>query len=172
MHKSEIACQELDLNELEVVNLTELGKCIQSFCEEYLHLIYDIKRFGWLDGGCFALASGLELIFNKHAPGLELSFVCVGRTHIPIDHVVVNCHHPVCGDIYIDADGVATADEINNKMIFMESTGTSGIKDLDLSVKEPFPISDFSNENIPQSVYLASLDHEIGELIKNEFESI
>lgn len=103
----------------EVVNHTVFGRTIYQHKGDYVRLLWDHGlEFGPLDGGCHPFALGMQLYLKDN--GIECTLTSVGSK--PADHIVVAVETGI-GGVYIDGDGVATADDLLAKMRVCEMIG-------------------------------------------------
>lgn len=90
-----------------VRNHTALGRELRVFANANIDLL-DQHGHGWLDGGCRTFAEALSVWSNGQ----------INPVYIHSGHVVGQI-----GNVYIDADGVATLDDLIKKMSIAEQVG-------------------------------------------------
>ena len=129
-----------------VVNSSELGRIIQSSARRSLK---HLNSVGFMDGGCLIFANAVMDFFK----GYDVSLAIVGRFGNN-DHVVVKL--VVEGkNYYIDADGVASAEEIIYKMERLELNG-------DKAFIEEYLSTDFLKDKNIESKVLKELRSSVG----------
>lgn len=159
--------QSFDLNSSTVLNHTPFGSAVQELCEEIVSIPLEKIECGFSDGGCYSLALSMKRLFDHVVPAAPSRIVAVGREDIPVDHAVLECRHPLLGLVYIDSDGMASADLINEKMIFIEQTGTSVIKELPLGGFDS--VRSFDEIGLPSALLVELLSSDLPEIISKEF---
>ncbi len=114
--------QSIILDDNEIDNHTKLGKVIKKSALELLPYFLDRHNCGFLDGGCLLFAESIKEALNKLKIDSEL--YCVGRKD-NLDHMIVKIEHIAFGQVFIDADGLSTEQEMIDKMIFLEQLPTN-----------------------------------------------
>lgn len=106
----------------KVLNILPVGTDLKRFCNDNIDLILSKEECGWMDGGCFTLATAFKLWLGSH---VELEAV-VRDKNDSLDHVVAK----VAG-VYLDGDGVASKEDVLEKMRVIESVmGSISIRPL------------------------------------------
>ena len=99
----------------KVLNILPVGTELKKFCNDNIDLIISKEDCGWMDGGCFSLATAFKMWLGSHA---QLEGV-VREKNDTLDHVVVKV-----GEVYLDADGVATKEDLLGKIRVIELVDT------------------------------------------------
>ena len=121
-----------------VINTLPTGIHIQKFCRKHADFF---SGHGFMDGGCFVLASALaQWIGNRVSHQMQ---TVVNEKGIP-QHVVLQ----VCGGFYVDADGVGCKTDLINKMELMENIRGAQIVRFDLETALNYGIPTYSHSDI------------------------
>lgn len=100
-----------ECHQASVLNLTSFGHALQQWCRrEDMHEV--LGDYGFMDGGCLQLALAIQSVLG--ADQCEVRFICQGKTP---QHAVAYLPAHVLGvAICLDADGLATVEELEHKM--------------------------------------------------------
>ncbi|WP_305906274.1 hypothetical protein Q9L42_020740 (plasmid) [Methylomarinum sp. Ch1-1] len=104
--------QQIDQDGIK--NHHPFGKDLQAFCAQDKNIEL-FPSHGFMDGGCYALAIALK----QYLSGVRTAFYSLSRPGI-IDHIVLQVKTP-SGEFYLDADGIATKDDLLTKAERMEN---------------------------------------------------
>lgn len=94
-----------------------LGILNESFswiCEKYYEQALQETGGGWFDGACWHLASASYDVLRL--TGHDVTLCHVSRNPDNPDHAVVFCRNDQGENLYFDADGLQTADQLIDKM--------------------------------------------------------
>jgi len=156
-------CQEVVLDDSlapEIVNHTVLGREIADFADHNVDIFREHNLcHGFFDGGCLAFASALLMWIGNLVPA---RLVYCGRRGIG-DHVVVEMEY-TGRKFYLDADGLATADEIVKKMknIELSHYGEDVLASVGIYDWRPSEfINDYSDIGLPDA-FAERLEKNIG----------
>jgi len=122
-----------------------------------------------MDGGCLVFANSLKNTFDKIKIDCEL--YVVGRID-HLDHIILKTTHPKYGEIFIDAAGIASKQEIMDKMIFIEQLPSDNIDCLSVNNKNVLPIpEDYGRYQNKEAIYNSSsiISKAFIQLIKKNF---
>lgn len=120
-------------HDFEIINKTKIGKEIQSFSQSMEVYLENEANCNFMNGGCYLFARVMKEKLKKYNP----TYSSVGRKVIVengvevaevIDHVIlkINFEQDV---FYIDSQGIATGDEMIEKMVICEGVIESVIVD-------------------------------------------
>lgn len=154
---------------LDVVNLHPFGQDLQAFCDTD-EAVETLPNVGFMDGGCYALAQALQNYLRRH--GVPCRLCTVGRK-TNTDHVVVEVMVDQVA-VYLDRDGMATAEEIIRKM--EEEIIISGmrfekslvIEPLNHAVARANGLNDYSDCGVPAALERL-LERELGAVDMERF---
>jgi hypothetical protein len=95
-------------------NFTPFGRDLAALANQLTPLIVNTHNCGWLDGGCLIFAQGLAQ-WSLGALSIEAIVVHADDGDL-VDHAVCCWTEPDSGGrIYLDADGLYTAEDLTSK---------------------------------------------------------
>jgi len=110
----------------EIENLTKEGKKIRTIGKQIGNKLNEEVGFNFMNGGCYLFAKTIKDILDKK--GKETEYIAIGREYIEengvpvadvLDHIVVKVKEKE-EEIYIDADGIATKENLEEKIIYCD----------------------------------------------------
>lgn len=150
----------------DVLNYSNLGKSIVRFRKANTSLMLEQIEAGFMDGGCLAFATSLKSLISTITPDVHTKIVSVGMS--TADHAVLEIIHPKFGLIYIDGDGVATKDELCNKMIKIEGLRSADVFEFNYDQDE---VLTYEEIGLPAQLFNKLSSSEVAFEIMNTFRT-
>ena len=144
-------------SDFKIKNLTIEGKRIQNFAKKNSKLLENIYRINFENGGCYLFARILKEKLKQY----PTEYISIGRENIQengivtsevLDHIVLKIKLPKLKEIYIDSDGVATLEDLKDKIIYCDGITKPFVR-TNLSEKEiEKKINSFKNSKIEKEL--------------------
>jgi hypothetical protein len=109
--------QSIELDNNKIINKTKIGEKLQKSIKKLVPYMLKKHSCDFMNGGCVILTEVLSEIYTEQKISNK-SYV-VGRED-NLDHIILSIKDKKYGEIFIDADGMATKEEMIDKMIFLE----------------------------------------------------